>query len=220
MVDYILEICIWVCLLLHNKLFQNPVVESTNIYHLKIPVEWGSGHSLGARGFSQASVKVLAKDFCGGPVVKTSPPHAGGTSSIPVQGPKILHALGPKRTKQTNMKQKQHCNKFNKVFKNGPHKQQQKPKQMKKTKNKKPSPQTPKCWHELQSSEGSAGGICSQAHRYGCLWAAEGPLPSLFTRSVAELSFWRAAGLRTSGSYRLLGAGIISLPCGPLHRAV
>ena len=63
-------------------------------------------------------------------------------------------------------------------------------------------------------------GICSQAHMYGCLWAPEGPLPSLFTRSLAELSSWRAAGLRTSGSYRLLGAGIISLPCGPLHRAV
>ena len=63
-------------------------------------------------------------------------------------------------------------------------------------------------------------GIGSQAHMYGSLWASEGPLPSLFTRSLAELSSWRAAGLRTSGSYRLLGAGIISLPCGPLHRAV
>ena len=99
MVEYILEIYIWVCLLLHKKLFQNPVVESTNIYHLKIPVEWESGHSLAAQGFSQASIKVLPKDFSSGPVVKTSPPNAGGSSSIPVQGPKILHALGPKRKK-------------------------------------------------------------------------------------------------------------------------
>ena len=167
MVDYILEICIWVCLLLHNKLFQNPVVESTNIYHLKIPVEWGSGHSLGARGFSQASVKVLAKDFCGGPVVKTSPPNAGGSSSIPVQGPKILHALGPKRTKQTNMKQKQHCNKFNKVFKNGPHKQQQKPKQMKKKKTKNPAPKPQSagmsCNHPKAQLEGSAPKLTGMA---------------------------------------------------------
>ena len=35
---------------------------------------------------------------------------------IPIQGTKIPHASWPKKPKQ-----KQHCNKFNKDFKNGPH---------------------------------------------------------------------------------------------------
>ena len=42
----------------------------------------------------------------------------GGEGSIPGQGVKIPHALGPK---SQNIKQKQYCNKFNKDFKNGPH---------------------------------------------------------------------------------------------------
>ena len=59
----------------------------------------------------------LLGDFPGGPVVKTSPPNAGSASSIPGRGAKIPHASWPK-----NIKQKQYCNKFNKDFKNGPHK--------------------------------------------------------------------------------------------------
>ena len=55
----------------------------------------------------------------GGPVVKTSPSNAGGTGSIPGQGPKIPCASQPKNQ---NIKQKQYCNKLNKDFKNGPHK--------------------------------------------------------------------------------------------------
>ena len=50
----------------------------------------------------------------GDPVIKTWPSNTGGAG----QGAKILHALGPKNQ---NIKQKQHCNKFNKDFKNGPH---------------------------------------------------------------------------------------------------
>ena len=42
----------------------------------------------------------------------------GGEGSIPGQGVKIPHALGPKNQ---NIKQKQYCNKFNKDFLNGPH---------------------------------------------------------------------------------------------------
>ena len=42
-------------------------------------------------------------DFPGGPVVKTSPSNAVGVGSIPGQGAKIPHALGPKKQ---NIKQK------------------------------------------------------------------------------------------------------------------
>ena len=59
------------------------------------------------------------RDFPGGPVVKTSPSNAGVGSLIPGQGDKIPHASGPKNQ---NIKQKQYCNKFNKDFKNDPHK--------------------------------------------------------------------------------------------------
>ena len=47
-------------------------------------------------------------------MVKPSPSNAGGTGSIPGRGAKILHASRPKNQ---NIKQKQHCNKFNKDFK-------------------------------------------------------------------------------------------------------
>ena len=100
---------------------------------------------LSGSGFLTGSNQSVTKDFSGGPAVKTSPPNAGGSSSNPVQGPKILHALGAKRKQQTNMKQKQYCNKFNKVFKNGPHKQQQQPEQIKNKQTKKktaPKPQS------------------------------------------------------------------------------
>ena len=56
--------------------------------------------------------------FPGGPVVKTSPSNAGGAGLIPSRGAKIPHASRPKNQ---NIKQKQYCNKFNKDFKNGPH---------------------------------------------------------------------------------------------------
>ena len=44
-------------------------------------------------------------------------PTQGGAGSIPGQGAKIPHTVGPKNQ---NIKQKQYCNKFNKDFKNGP----------------------------------------------------------------------------------------------------
>ena len=34
----------------------------------------------------------MARDFPGGPVVKTLPSNAGGVGSVPGQGAKILHA--------------------------------------------------------------------------------------------------------------------------------
>ena len=58
------------------------------------------------------------RDLPGGQVIKTSPSNAGGVGSIPGQGAKIPHALGPKNQ---NIKQKQYCNKINKDFKYGPH---------------------------------------------------------------------------------------------------
>ena len=58
-------------------------------------------------------------DFPGGPGVKTSPSNAGGEGLIPGRGAKIPHASRPKKQ---NIKQKQHCNKFNEDFKNGPYK--------------------------------------------------------------------------------------------------
>ena len=61
--------------------------------------------------------KSQAWDFPGGPVVKTSS-NAWGAGSIPGQAAGIPHAS---QSKNKNIKQKQHCNKFNKDFKNGPH---------------------------------------------------------------------------------------------------
>ena len=57
-------------------------------------------------------------DFHGGPVVKTLPSVAGVAGSIPGLGAMIP---GGSRPKNQNIKQKQHCNKFNKDFKTGPH---------------------------------------------------------------------------------------------------
>ena len=51
-------------------------------------------------------------------MVKTLHSNAGGMSSIPGRGAKILHDSRPKNQ---NIKEKQCCNKFNKDFKNGPH---------------------------------------------------------------------------------------------------
>ena len=51
-------------------------------------------------------------------MVKTLPSNGEGAGLIPGQGAKIPHASW---TKYQNIKQKQYCNKFNKVFKNGHH---------------------------------------------------------------------------------------------------
>ena len=67
---------------------------------------------------AHALSKCSIRDFPGSPVVKTLPFNAGGAGSVLGQGAKIPHALQPKKQ---NIKQKQYCNKFNKVFKNGPH---------------------------------------------------------------------------------------------------
>ena len=58
-------------------------------------------------------------DFPGGSVVKTLPSNARGAGSIPSWGAKTPHASWPKNQ---NIKQKQYYDKFNKDFKNGPHK--------------------------------------------------------------------------------------------------
>ena len=52
-------------------------------------------------------------------MVKTSPSNEGCAGSIPGQGTKLPHTLRPK---YQNIQQNQYCNKFNKGFKNGPHK--------------------------------------------------------------------------------------------------
>ena len=57
-------------------------------------------------------MKLTSWDFPSGPVVKTSPSNAGGG-----QGAKIPLTSQPK---SQNIKQKQHCNKFNQDLKNGP----------------------------------------------------------------------------------------------------
>ena len=64
-------------------------------------------------------LKANLKDYPGSPVLKTSTSNAGSTGLIPGQGGNIPHAL---REKNTNIKQKQYCDKFNKDFKSGPHK--------------------------------------------------------------------------------------------------
>ena len=51
-------------------------------------------------------------------MVKTSPSNAGGAGLIPGQEAKIPHTSGPK---DQNLKEKQHCNKFNKDLKNSLH---------------------------------------------------------------------------------------------------
>ena len=54
------------------------------------------------------------------------PSNAGGVGLIPGQWAKIPHVSQPKKKKpKQNIKQKQYCNKFNKDFKNGPHRKQQ-----------------------------------------------------------------------------------------------
>ena len=60
----------------------------------------------------------ISCDFPADPVIKSSLSNAGSVGSIPGQGDETPHASGPK---SQNIKQKQSCNMFNKLFKNGPH---------------------------------------------------------------------------------------------------
>ena len=53
--------------------------------------------------------------------MRTSPHYAGAAGSVPGQGAKIPHVSWPK---SQNIKQKQHCNKFNKE--NDPHQKKKK----------------------------------------------------------------------------------------------
>ena len=61
-------------------------------------------------------IQEITQDFAGGPVVRTSPSNKRCVGSIPGWGTKIPYALPPKN-KQTNRKQNQYCNKFNKALK-------------------------------------------------------------------------------------------------------
>ena len=59
-------------------------------------------------------------DFPGSAVVKSFPSNAGDEVQLLVGELKLYTPWDEKNGK--NIKQKQYCNKFNKVFKNGPHK--------------------------------------------------------------------------------------------------
>ena len=58
-------------------------------------------------------------DFPGGPVIKTSPSNAGG--AVRFLAGELRSHMPPGQKKDQNIKLKQHCNKLNKNFKNGPH---------------------------------------------------------------------------------------------------
>ena len=62
--------------------------------------------------------KLVTRDFPACPVVKTSSSNTGGAGLILGQEAKIPHTSGPKNQ---NLREKQHCNKFNKDLKNRPH---------------------------------------------------------------------------------------------------
>ena len=64
-------------------------------------------------------------ELSGGPVVKTLSSDARSTASIPVQGGRIPHALGPKQNTK-HRKPEEYENKFNKDFKNSPHQKKKK----------------------------------------------------------------------------------------------
>ena len=76
--------------------------------------------------FSVVNSKSNGGDFPGGSVVKTS--NAESVGSIPGQGAKTPHVS---RQKNQNTKQKQYCNRFNKDFRNGPHKKKKSLKKIK-----------------------------------------------------------------------------------------
>ena len=50
-------------------------------------------------------------DFPGGPVVKNPPSNAGGRSSIPGQGTKILHTSGQLNPHATTTEKRNRCDK-------------------------------------------------------------------------------------------------------------
>ena len=58
-------------------------------------------------------------------MVKTLSSDARSTASIPVQGGRIPHALGPKQNTK-HRKPEEYENKFNKDFKNSPHQKKKK----------------------------------------------------------------------------------------------
>ena len=125
--------------------------------------------------------------FPGGPVTKTLPSSAEGAGSIPGQGVKIPHALGPKNQ---DIKQKQYCNKF-KDLKNGPHQKILKKKKMQENHYKmKSESQIPGVFHSLCSSADSSVGVSF-------------PLP--YTR--------RAAGCGAEGSEILFPEARYRYPC-------
>ena len=65
--------------------------------------------------------------------------------SIPGERAKIPHTSWQKTNKQTNIKQKQYCNKFNKDFKNSPHQKKKKSLFKKETKEDKVKVKEAKC---------------------------------------------------------------------------
>ena len=77
-------------------------------YKIAIPVV-KTGDSEACEG--SVTCLVVGKDFPGGPGVGTLPSNAGGMRSILGSGLKIPHAS---RSKNQNIKQKQHCNRFKK----------------------------------------------------------------------------------------------------------
>ena len=85
-------------------------------------------------------------------MVKTLPSNAGGAGSIPGQEAKIPHAV---QAKKQNIKQKQHCNRFDKHFNNGLHKKKKPP--LKKTNKQK---QTNGITEDVPCTAGNpAGGV-------------------------------------------------------------
>ena len=81
------------------------------------------GTEKGRRGRKRKENKESGGGFLAGPVVEISPSNSGATGSIPGWGAKIPHTLWPKNW---NTKHKQYRKKFNKGFKNGPHKRRKK----------------------------------------------------------------------------------------------
>ena len=83
-----------------------------------------SPHNGCSQDFMSALFKTEHRDFPGSPVVKTLPSNARCAGLIPGRGAKIPHGSWPKNQ---NIKQKQHCNKFNKdLKKHGPHQKKKK----------------------------------------------------------------------------------------------
>ena len=84
----------------------------TSILAWRIPYTEEPGRLHSSWGHKWQGVPI-DKDFPGGLMVKTWPSNAGGIGSNQGQGAKTSHVSWPKIQ---NIKQKQHCNKFNKDF--------------------------------------------------------------------------------------------------------